>query len=111
MTTAPVRKTVQLPSAQSEKRLKAIPGRRDRQLFVLSGEWLYRGTVLLLLAAITSLVSRPSALQRCIDQRIAQVLESHNLKSKDLSEAVRISETTKATNFCNGGNGQLNWIR
>ena len=74
-----------------------------------SGEWLFRGAVLLLLALITYSVSRTTPLERCIEQRISQVVQGHNLNFSDLSEAVRISEMTKATNFCNGGNGRLNW--
>ena len=109
MSTAPVRKTVQLPSRLSEKRLQAIRGNRPLPKTALGGEWLFRGAVVLLLSVITYSVGRATPLERCIEQRINQVVQSHNLKFRELSEAVRISETTKATNFCNGGNGRLNW--
>ena len=109
MSTAPVRKTVQLPSRLSEKRLQAIRGNRPLPKTNRGGEWLFRGAVLLLLSVITYSVGRATPLERCIEQRINQVVQSHNLKFGELSEAVRISETTKATNFCNGGNGRLNW--
>lgn len=65
--------------------------------------------MLLLLSVISYSVGRATPLERCIEQRINQVVQSHSLNFGELSEAIRISETTKATNFCNGGNGRLNW--
>ena len=109
MSTAPVRKTVQLPSKPTDKRLHAVRGNRPVPQTVFRGEWLFRGAVLLLLSVITYSVGSATPLERCIEQRINQVVQSHNLKFSELSEAVRISEITKATNFCNGGNGRLNW--
>ena len=66
---------------------------------------------LLLLALITHAVGKPTAVERCIDDRLQQVLDSHQLKRSQLTASVRVSEVTKATNFCNGGNGRLNWTR
>lgn len=67
--------------------------------------------MVLLLALITHAVAQPTAVERCIDQRLQQVLDSHQLKPSQLTAAVRVSEITKATNFCNGGNGRLNWTQ
>jgi hypothetical protein len=75
------------------------------------GELLYRSSVVLLLALITNAVSQPTAVERCIENRLQQVLDSHQLKPSQLTSALRVSEITKATNFCNGGNGRLNWTR
>ena len=72
---------------------------------------IYRSAVLLLLALITHAVGQPTAVECCIDDRLQQVLHSHQLKPSQLTESVRVSEVTKATNFCNGGNGRLNWTR
>ena len=75
------------------------------------GRRIYRRAVLLLLALITHAVGKPTAVERCIDDRLQQVLDSHQLKRSQLTASVRVSEVTKATNFCNGGNGRLNWTR
>ena len=74
-------------------------------------QWLYRGTVVVLLGLIAHAIAKPTAVERCIDRRYQQVLDSHQLKPSQLTASVRVSEVTKATNFCNGGNGRLNWSR
>tara|TARA_B100001173_G_scaffold97843_1_gene84632 strand:- start:118 stop:315 length:198 start_codon:yes stop_codon:yes gene_type:complete len=65
----------------------------------------------LLLALITQAVGNPTAVERCIDDRLQQVFNSHQLKPSQIAASVRVNEATKATNFCNGGNGRLNWTR
>ena len=72
---------------------------------------MYRSAVLLLLALVTHAVGQPTAVECCIDDRLQQVLHSHQPKPSQLTASVRVSEVTKAANFCNGGNGQLNWAR
>jgi hypothetical protein len=37
------------------------------------------------------------------------VLESHQLTDQQITEAIRTSEFNKATNFCSGGTGRMNW--
>ncbi len=49
------------------------------------------------------------ALERCVDQRYRQVLHGHRLSDGQIRDDVRVSERNKATNYCNGGTGQLNW--
>ena len=95
------------------RRLRALPARTDRPNSrpLRWGGLIYRSAVLLLLALITHAVGQPTAVERCIDDRLQQVLDSYQLKPSQLTASVRISEVTKATNFCNGGNGRLNWTR
>ena len=101
------------PSLPKDRRLRSLPitphSSHSRPL--RWGELLYRSSVVLLLALITNAVSKPTAVERCIDSRLQQVLDSHQLKPSQLAASVRVSEVTKATNFCNGGNGRLNWTR
>ena len=95
------------------QRLRALPTKTGRHNSRPSrwGGLIYRSAVLLLLALITHAVGKPTAVERCIDDRMQQVLDSHQLKPSQLTASVRVSEVTKATNFCNGGNGRLNWSR
>jgi hypothetical protein len=74
-------------------------------------QWLYRGTVVVLLGLIAHAIAKPTAVERCIDRRYQQVLDSHQLKEGQITEAIRISERNKATNFCHGGSGRQNWSR
>ena len=74
-------------------------------------QWLYRGTVVVLLGLIAHAIAKPRAVERCIDRRYQQVLDSHQLKEGQITEAIRISERNKATNFCHGGSGRQNWSR
>ncbi len=100
------------PSLPIDRRLRAVPTTRPSNPRPQRwGGLLYRSSVVLLLALITHAVAQPTAVERCIDQRLQQVLDSHQLKPSQLTAAVRVSEITKATNFCNGGNGRLNWTR
>ena len=75
------------------------------------GGLIYRSGVLLFLGLITHAVAQPTAVERCIEDRLQQVLDSYQLKPSQLTGSIRVSEVTKATNFCNGGNGRLNWTR
>ncbi len=54
-------------------------------------------------------MSQPDALERCVDQRYRQVLHGHRLNDGQIRDDVRVSERNKATNYCNGGTGQLHW--
>ena len=101
------------PSLPVNQRLRALPTKTGRHNSRPSrwGGLIYRSAVLLLLALITHAVGKPTAVERCIDDRMQQVLDSHQLKPSQLTASVRVSEVTKATNFCNGGNGRLNWSR
>ena len=74
-------------------------------------QWLYRWTVVVLLGLIAHAIAKPTAVERCIDRRYQQVLDSHQLKEGQITEAIRISERNKATNFCHGGSGRQNWSR
>lgn len=74
-------------------------------------QWLYRGTVVVLLGLIAHAIAKPTAVERCIDRRYQQVLDSHQLKEGQITEAIRISERNKATNFCHGGSGRQHWSR
>ena len=67
----------------------------------------YRGLVQTL-GLIAHAVAKPTALDRCI-QNHQQVLESHQLTDQQITQAIRTSEFNKATNFCNGGTGRMNW--
>ena len=104
MSTAPVRRP--------ERRLNAVPSPRQRPSASgrrLTPELIYRGAVLVMLGLIVHAVSKPSALDRCIQHRYQQVLDSHQLTDQQITAAIRISEFNKATNFCNGGNGRMQW--
>ena len=72
------------------------------------GRRIYRRAVLLLLALITHAVGKPTAVERCIQDSLQLVLDSHQLKPSQLTASVLVSEVTKATNFWNGGKGRLN---
>jgi len=37
------------------------------------------------------------------------VLHGHRLSDGQIRDDVRVSERNKATNYCNGGTGQLHW--
>ena len=65
--------------------------------------------MVVLLGLIAHAIAKPTAVERCIDRRYQQVLDSHQLKEGQITEAIRISERNKATNYCNGGTGQLHW--
>ena len=95
------------------QRLRALPTKTGRPNSRPSrwGGLIYRSAVLLLLALITHVLDTPKAVERCINDRLQQVLDSHQLKPSQLLASVRVSEATKATNFCIGGNGRLNWTR
>ncbi len=69
----------------------------------------YRALVLVTLGLIAHAVAKPTALDRCIRNRYQQVLESHQLTDQQITKAIRTSEFNKATNFCNGGTGRMNW--
>ena len=101
------------PSLPKDRRLRALPTtpQPSHERPLRWGALVDRSSVVLLLALVTNAVSKPTAVERCIDNRLQQVLDSHQLKQSQLTAAVRISEITKATNFCNGGNGRLNWTR
>ena len=101
------------PSLPIDQRLRALPtkARRPKSSPSRWGGLIYRSGVLVFLALITHAVGQPTAVERCIDDRLQQVLDSHQLKPSQLTASVRVSEVTKATNFCNGGNGRLNWTR
>ena len=71
--------------------------------------WLYRGGVLILLGLIAYTVAQPDGLERCVEQRYQQVLRGHRLSDGQIRDDVRVSERNKATNYCNGGTGQLHW--
>ena len=58
---------------------------------------------------IAYIVSLPNALERCVEQRYQQVLRGHRLSDGQIRDDVRVSERNKATNYCNGGTGQLHW--
>ena len=77
----------------------------------ISPDLIYRTLLLLMLGFIAHALAKPSSLDRCIRDRYDQVLESHQLTDQQITPAIRTSEFTKATNFCNGGNGRLNWTR
>ena len=101
MTTAPLRR--------STRPLRAIP--KPERPAPDVPLWLYRGAVLVLLGLIAHAIAKPTAVERCIDRRYQQVLDSHQLKDGQITEAIRISERNKATNFCHGGSGRQNWSR
>ena len=101
MTTAPLRR--------STRPLRAVP-KPERSVPDLP-LWVYRGSVLVLLGLIAHAIAKPTAVERCIDRRYQQVLDSHQLRDGQITEAIRISELNKATNFCHGGSGRQNWSR
>ena len=93
-----------------ERRLTAVPIQRTKQpAFRVQPELIYRGLVLVMLGLIAHALAKPSALDRCISSRYEQVLESHQLTDQQITEAIRTSEFNKATNFCSGGTGRMNW--
>ena len=96
-----------------DQRLRALPTKTRRPNSRPSrwGGLIYRSAVLLLLALITHAVSKPTAVELRIDDSLQELLESYQLKPSQFKTSVRVSEVTKATNFYNGGNGRLNWIR
>ncbi len=73
--------------------------------------WLYRSGVLILLGLITFNVASPDGLERCVEQLYQQVLRGHRLSDGHIRADVRVSERNKATNYRNGGTGQLHWQR
>ena len=95
------------PVRRPERRLRAVPAPTPagRQPWT----WLYRGGVLILLSLIAYNVAKPDWLERCVEQRYRQVLSSHRLSDGQIRQDVRVSERNKATNYCNGGPGQLHW--
>ena len=93
-----------------ERRLSALPSKRTPdQSFRIQPEHVFKGLVLVMLGLIAHAVAKPSALDRCIRSRYQQVLESHQLTDQQITEAIRTSEFNKATNFCSGGTGRMNW--
>ena len=95
------------PVRRPERRLRAVPAPTParRQPWT----WLYRGGVLILLSLIAYYVVQPDGLERCVEQRYRQVLSGHRLSDGQIRQDVRVSERNKATNYCNGGTGQLHW--
>ena len=95
------------PVRRPERRLRAVPASTPagRQPWT----WLYRGGVLILLSLIAYNVAKPDGLERCVEQRYRQVLSGHRLSDGQIRQDVRVSERNKATNYCNGGTGQLHW--
>ena len=95
------------PVRRPERRLRAVPAP------IPAGHkpwtWLYRGGVLILLSLIAHNVAQPDGLERCVEQRYRQVLSGHRLSDGQIRQDVRVSERNKATNYCNGGTGQLHW--
>ena len=65
--------------------------------------------MLILLGLITYNVAQPDELERCIEQRYQQVLRGHLLSDGQIRDDVRVSERNQATNYFNGGTGQLHW--
>jgi len=51
------------------------------------------------------------ASNHCIQRLYEQVLSSHELDPQKILPDMRISESNKATNYCNSGTGQLHWQR
>ena len=99
MTTAPSRRPI--------RRLRPVSGAKAS--LPVNPDLIYRSLVLVILGCIAHALAKPSTLDRCIRNRYEQVLESHQLTDQQITEAIRTSEFTKATNFCNGGSGRLNW--
>ena len=95
------------PVRRPERRLRAVnaPVKTERHPWT----WLYQGGVLILLSLIVYNVSQPGGLERCVEQRYRQVLSGHRLSDGQIRQDVRVSELNKATNYCNGGTGQLHW--
>ena len=95
------------PVRRPERRLRAVPAPTPagRQPWT----WLYRGGVLILLSLIAYNIAQPDGLERCVEQRYRQVLSGHRLNDGQIRQDVRVSERNKATNYCNGGTGQLHW--
>ena len=95
------------PVRRPERRLRAVPSPTPagRQPWT----WLYRGGVLILLSLIAYNVVQPDGLERCVEKRYRQVLSGHRLSDGQIRQDVRVSERNKATNYCNGGTGQLHW--
>ena len=95
------------PVRRPERRLRAVPAptAAGRQPWI----WLYRSGVLILLSLIAYNVAKPDGLERCVEQRYRQVLSGHRLSDGQIRQDVRVSERNKATNYCNGGTGQLHW--
>ena len=89
------------------RHLRAVPAPTQDDRPVWSS--LYRAGVLILLSLVAYNVSQPDALERCVDQRYRQVLHGHRLSDGQIRDDVRVSERNKATNYCNGGTGQLHW--
>ena len=97
------------PARRPERRLRAVPATPNKPRSIST--WLFQGSGLFLLSLIAYGMARPSAVDRCIQRRYEQVLSSHGLDPQQIQPDVRISETNKATNYCNGGTGQLHWQR
>ena len=95
------------PVRRPERRLRAVPAPTPagRQPWI----WLYRSGVLILLSLIAYNLAKPDGLERCVEQRYRQVLSGHRLSDGQIRQDVRVSERNKATNYCNGGTGQLHW--
>ena len=95
------------PVRRPERRLRAVPAPTPagRQPWT----WLYRGGVLILLSLSAYNGAKPDGLERCVEQRYRQVLSGHRLSDGQIRQDVRVSERNKATNYCNGGTGQLHW--
>ena len=95
------------PVRRPERRLRAVPAPTPagRQPWI----WLYRSGVLILLSLIAYNVAKPDGLERCVEQRYRQVLSGHRLSDGQIRQGVRVSDRNQATNYCNGGTGQLHW--
>ena len=95
------------PVRRPERRLRAVPAPTPagRQPWT----WLYRGGVLILLSLIAYNIAQPDGLERCVEQRYRQVISGHRLSDGQIRQDVRVSGRKKATNYCNGGTGQLHW--
>ena len=95
------------PVRRPERRLRAVPAPTQADRPIWSS--LYRAGVLILLGLIAYTVAQPDGLERCVEQRYQQVLRGHRLSDGQIRDDVRVSERNKATNYCNGGTGQLHW--
>ena len=95
------------PGRRAERPLRAV--QTSNSYVKHSWNWVFRACVLLFLGLIIQILSKPTALDKCIERRYQQVLTSHKLNSNEIPNSIRISELNKATNFCQGGSGLQQW--